>query len=321
MYEAEADLYVAHDTHPDIMDEYEEHDKGEDKLCLEVIALADVLLEHRRPEAQLTFEDFVVPEPDDAVVRVQESSIGKALLAGPDTQFAIESDGSYYPILDIRRKDLALRGISVRAWGWNYPRVAMTNGPGEPYRYPEHLLQFPSNEQDHTRQLDIRFSYSHPSARAVVEEIHLYTTDRTARLSSQFWVSAYAETGYEGHGGKQIEATDESMLEFLELVARIVGDDPESYTEWYERKLVDLLRIYEGTQEGKKMNELSELLWPAQALYEIAERPREELAEETIETALRRDEVQRSMALALLDEQINYWHELRTKHAADGFDG
>ena len=144
----------------------------------------------------------------------------------------------------------------------------MTNGPGEPYRYPEHLLQFPSNEQDHTRQLDIRFSYSHPSARAVVEEIHLYTTDRTARLSSQFWVSAYAETGYEGHGGKQIEATDESMLEFLELVARIVGDDPESYTEWYERKLVDLLRIYEGTQEGKKMNELSELLWPAQALYE-----------------------------------------------------
>ena len=40
MYEAEADLYVAHDTHPDIMDEYDEHDKGEDKLCLEAIALA-----------------------------------------------------------------------------------------------------------------------------------------------------------------------------------------------------------------------------------------------------------------------------------------
>ncbi len=123
MYEAEADLYVAHDTHPDIMDEYDEHDKGEDKLCLEAIALAGVLLEHRRPEAQLTFEDFVVPEPDDAVVRVQESSIGKALLAGPDTQFAIKSDGSHYPVLDIRRKNLTLNGISVRAWGVGLPTV------------------------------------------------------------------------------------------------------------------------------------------------------------------------------------------------------
>lgn len=173
--------------------------------------------------------------------------------------------------------------------GWDYPRSATTNGPDEAYRYPEHFLQFPSDEQEYNRQLDIRFSYSHPDASVVVEELHLYTADRTARLSSQFWVSEYAETGYEGHGEKQIEATDELMLEFLELVAQIVGDEPESYTEWYERQLADFLRTFEGTEEGDKMTELSNLLWPAQALYEIAERPRTELANGTIEGALRRD--------------------------------
>lgn len=231
-----------------------------------------------------------MPDESSALDRLIASSVGRDLLAGPDDQLGIASTGEHYPILDVHRRDLSLTGVGIRVWGWDHPRVEFTNPEGKQYAYPEDCLEFPVHETSPTRQIDISLSYDHPEAGFVRESVTLYVSESYGHLHSQYWMSAYAETGYEGHGGKRIEPTDERMIEFLELVAHIAGDEPMTVAAHDERRLEEVLTALDDTAYGAKARLLLESTWTQHALYELNERRDESIGGITLYEALMGDD-------------------------------
>lgn len=242
MFEDEADMHRQFGSHPEIMDEYEKHEKSASDTEMSCIALADELLALKDEKSRLTFVDIVAKEPRDVVLSKLQSIRFGQLLADDDEQLAIESDGAYYPVLDIKKQDLRLNGVGVRVWGWDDEKYVFTNQPGDDYEYPRNCLVYPSTEKSIRRQLELIFSYTH-SATTVTESVSLTLNGRGGTdVSRQIWMSAYAETGYEGHDGAGLDScSDEDVAAFADLLAEIVGDEPESIEMYQDRQYSDLL--------------------------------------------------------------------------------
>ena len=201
--------------------------------------------------------------------------------------------------------------LSLRVWGWDYkPKYTFTGD--EPRRYPDNYLQFPEDEVDKIRQLEITFGYYHPEAGQVSESLSCYVGEDGCRLSSQYYMMAYAETGYEGHGGKQLEASDESVSEFLDLVADIVGDVPETVHQRDRRVLSKFVKMTESTQYSAKIQQCIEALWPTQAIYLLMGRRNKLLNDKTIGLAMYDEITDPAVINQLLDDIIQAYQEKPT---------
>lgn len=223
---------------PPIMDEYEQYDTVADDLKLSCVALAEALHALRKPGARLSYESIEVENtPQEVLDMVRASGAGK-LLKPDDAQLAFESDGSHYPKLDVKKQDATLTGVSLTVFGWSSPKVVFTNDENEPYEYPRDYLAYPSNEESMTYEIQLSFLYNHPET-TFTEKISLSIGDITnssLSLSSNVWISEYAETGYEGHMGELLEdVTDEDIAGFADIIAEIVGDNPKATWQCAER--------------------------------------------------------------------------------------
>lgn len=229
-YESAANLYRVHGTQPEIMDELEKYDNTSEEVAT-YIALTDELLKLKRPDSPFTFVDIAVEVPASEVQdKLSQLKVGE-LLASEDQQIAIESNGEYYPVLDITKDKSTLRGVSVRAWGWDDTKVVFTDDEDEQYEFPKHALVYPSNEKTTTRELDVTFVYTANDQNEYWSEgISLHTSSNgNISVASDYIVSAYLETGYEGHGGERLKNVSSSdYMEFASLIAEIVGDEPMS---------------------------------------------------------------------------------------------
>ncbi len=237
-YEARAADFRQRGDRPAIMDEYERRDTAADALKLSCVALAEALHALRKPGTRLSYESIAVENtPQEVLGMVQESGAVK-LLKPDDLQLAFESDGSHYPKLDVKKQDATLSGVSLTVFGWSSPKVVFTNDENEPYEYPRDYLAYPSNEESRTYELRLSFLYEHPGAN-FTESILLSIGDITnssLSLSSNVWISEYAEMGYEGHMGERLEdATDEDLAGFADIIAKIVGDIPKATWQCVER--------------------------------------------------------------------------------------
>lgn len=239
LFQTEADMMQNQGIRPEIMDLYEQYDNEESELNQSCAALAEELLKLKDPGSELTFEDFVVDTPAVEVLDELRKTRAGGVLAADDKQLAIPSNGEYYPILDIKKQDAKLTGVGVRAWGWSDRKYIFTNDPGEPYQYPRDCLVYPGDEKSHSYELDITFSYDHPDAGYFNEKVSLTIGSRgNLQIGSDVWASVYAETGYEGHGGKSLkDASDEDVAAFADLIAKVVGDEPETVRHYNDRKL------------------------------------------------------------------------------------
>jgi hypothetical protein len=191
------------------------------------------------------------------------------MLSEEAEQLAIPSDGTYYPILDIRKQNAELVGVGLRVWGWDDTKYVFTNKDGEPYEYPKHALVFPSNEKSSTRQLELSFGYKDATAGEFSESISLYlSADGSAAISSNIWAMAYAETGYEGHAGSSLHnLTDDDIAAFGDLIAEIVGDTPMCVSAKIEQQLLELTDTAATPSAKQAICDLIEATWPAQASY------------------------------------------------------
>lgn len=305
MYEAEADMVKAHGVHPDIMDEYERYDgelTGTERSCL---ALADELLALKDEKSHFTFVDIVVEQqPEEVLAKLQQIKAGKAL-AGANMQLAMKSDGSYYPVLDIKKKDLKLTGVGLRVWGWDDAKYIFTNAPGEKYDYPKDLLQYPSDEKQATRRFELQFSYAHPKTTVSESVMMTVNSNGGSDVSGQIFMSAYAETGYEGHGGSSVKDwTDDDVAAFGDLVAEIVGDEPESVGMWQDRKLQKVLDEAATPEVKDAIQQLIDESWHAQALYFLTRK----WGNESID-ALARDSSRADEALAAINDIRERWRQ------------
>lgn len=268
MYEAEADMYPEGER-PAIIEEYERYDFQPSEVVTSCTALADELLALKNPDSPLTFVDIVVEsDPDTVLTKLQTIAAGK-ILADQDAQLAIASDGKYYPILDFRKENATLVGTGLRVWGWDDRKYVFTNEENEPYEYPKHALFYPTDEKSSTRQIELSFSYRDAESRGFTESVSLYLgAGGSASISSNLWSMAYAETGYEGHGGSSLDNfTDDDIAAFGDLVAEIVGDTPESIAMRIDRKLQELIETAATPAAQQAVHNLIEATWPAQANY------------------------------------------------------
>ena len=173
------------------------------------IDLANGLLEHCNPDIPITFVDIVArADPETAYQRLLETRVG-GLLLKPGDQMAIESDGSYYPILDLPKPEGAPRSIGVTVWG----RGHVWEG---------------------TRKIDIQTGYD-VGGTDVGETVSLSISSTPGGhqyASRNVSLMEYAETGYEGHHFTGThDLSEEDVEEFIELVNFMVGDEPLSVGE------------------------------------------------------------------------------------------
>ena len=305
MYEAAADLYPANER-PAIMQEYEDNDPKPSQVVVSCLALANILLEVKEPADRFTFVDIAIEDsPVTVLDKLRALSVG-AILAGEDEQLAIESDGEYYPVLDMRKQNAKLVGVGLRAWGWDDAKYGFTKKVGEPYKYPKHALVYPSDEKSCTRQLELSFAYRNDQSTIFTESISLYLSDSgSATISSQVWAMAYAETGYEGHGGSSFQTpTDEDIAAFGDLIAEIVGNEPESILMKQNRQLQALTDATATPSAKQAVQKLIEATWPAQAQYFLT---REQTGEDSSIADQLCNEATADQAITAIHEIIKAW--------------
>lgn len=234
------------------------------------IALADALLEHKDPSNSLPFVDIVVQaSPEDAYEGLSKTRYGQ-LLMQDDEQMALQSDGSYYPKLDLQKQNGRLQSVGLRVWGWESEKVRFADsddwqaGSGGNYTVYQ-------GETDQARELSISFSYI-IGDKLVAETIKLYGSTSKPGLPGglrSVVVPDYAETGYEGHAHLGLhDASSQDVTDFLELVADMVGEQPESYYQLQARQLQQAKQeVNQSGGDGSLVDKVLDATWPAQAAY------------------------------------------------------
>ncbi|QQS22217.1 hypothetical protein IPM09_01580 [Candidatus Saccharibacteria bacterium] len=280
------------------------------------IALADELLAHKKVDDPFSCIGIVVQHsPKRVLERLIATRIG-SLVRADDTQLAIPEAGEHYPQLDLRKQNGKLVAVSVLVWGWDHEKTRFVD---DSPAYPNGYRDYPG-EIDKTRQLDINFSYDIGGV-DVTESVSLYgstCSPSNVEAMSHIWASVYAETGYEGHGSEAIdEPSDADLYEFLELVASIVGDIPESFGEMKARQLAELRQEFEGTEYYDTILRAITVIRPTQALYEITKRERDGIG--TIARALKSGDKQlQQLAYERLVEIIEWFEESRARATLGG---
>lgn len=247
----------------------DEYDHEISQAQADIIAFADELLKHKPEGSALTFVDIVLQgDSQQMLEELQQGPLGH-LLASPDDNLAMESDGSHYPILDVRKRNASLTGIALRAWGWDYDKIRYTDPTQEnpPYDYKEY-----PGEKDKSRQLEISMGWragkshdNYATESISVSTYAAYLGDISA--SSQISMPVYAETGYEGHGGKyEKNVSDEAAEWFLDFIARYVGDQPKSYHELIDEQLEAVRADAERNGVVRAIDSLIRGTWTSQAL-------------------------------------------------------
>lgn len=316
-YDRVAEHYVELGVRPDILKDYQEFDSEMSNDERSYIALADELLTHRNNE--FSFIDICVDQtPSEVVDKLKQTRVG-SILTGDDEQLAFESDGEYYPILDIKKKNAELRSVGVTVWGWDDDRVAFTDRAGEDRVPARDVLMYPEGEKINRREIDIRFGYNSPeSPEHFSETVRLSVSEWGLSISRQVYVSAYAEMGYEGHHGKSMPDVQESdVADFGDLVADIVGDNPMSGRERQKQQYEQYLEEVTLAESVEYIKEWVDNGWDGQVMIDL-------------ERALKVDGVPLKQALATPDlsekahkvlvDHVDYKRLKRNKLAAKGGD-
>lgn len=274
MYEIEADL-VPEGVRPDILDELEKYDRLPTPIVASCHALAAELHSLKDPENHFTFVDIALDLPADEILEKVQSIAAGSMLAGDTDQLAIESNGEYYPVLNFTKEKADLVGASLRIWRWEDKKYVFTNKLGEAYDHQKHLIVYPDEEKSIRQQIELSFHYQDEGSGTFSESIslHLGPLD-AASMGTQVFASAYAETGYEGHRHTHAdEITDDTIAEFVDLIAEIVGDEPESVRQQQSRRLARFIDGLPTKEARRAVLDAVEKLWPAQVIGMLATSP------------------------------------------------
>lgn len=310
LYETEAAIHQHYCTQPEIMALLEQYDELLSDTEASCVALADELLALKDEKDKVwSFVDIMIDHaPDQLLATIEATRIGQ-VLAADDEQLAIPSDGSYYPVLDVTKATSKLVGVGLRVWGWDYEKYVYTNDGDEKYEHPKHVLMYPSDEKKISRQLELQFSYRTTDGGSLCESVSLSVGDGAdVGIVRSVWMSAYAETGYEGHNHMKLErCEDRDMMAFGDIIAEAVGDVPESVGMRQSRLLQEL--VDKMPADGREVvQRLIDTTWPAQAIYLLGRRLKD--TNLTIAKSLL-DETHKTQAIAALEETIAQWSQRR----------
>lgn len=282
------------------------YDEEMTQVQADFIAFSDVLLEYKDSESPLTFVDFVVDaSATDLYQQISNTSLGKELLIKEGEQMAIESQNPGYPQLDMPKVAEKIDGVSVRVYGWDYDK----------YRFDDDTRRDVSlidGEVDKTREIKITF-YRAAGKEEVGESIAVWGADtRTGHMnvSREVWMSAYAETGYEGHGFKSSDTmTDESIEQLLEVIAGALGDSPKTVQQWNLERQQSIAAKAHQRGVGELFDQLQAMMWPAQTVS-LCEAKLARFDGRSVASLLEREDDEGEQgAAAALEYVIDWWQK------------
>lgn len=319
MYEQMAKDYADLDIRLDILDDYEKFDSklpGIDRSCIE---LADELLTHKHRENMPFVAICIDQAAKDVIDKLKQTRIG-SLLCDDDEQLAFESEGGYYPVLDIKKKDAKLQGIGLTVHGLNSDRYTFTDSDEEIREPKRHLLMYPESEKINQREFILSFSYNIPNQKAghFSEKIEFSVGESYTRISSSVYVSEYMEMGYEGHHARGLyDLEDADIAAMGSLIAEIVGDNPiathERQTQQYEKYLTKIIR----PESQRYIEEWVDNSWDGQVMADLEHKLK--VGGLPLEKALVTPELV-AEAHKVLADHVDYKRLSRNKYAAKGQD-
>ncbi|HRC28131.1 MAG TPA: hypothetical protein PKV96_01970 [Candidatus Saccharimonas sp.] len=171
------------------------------------ISLADILLELKDPKAARTFQEVLVPrEPQEVLERLQAIRAGE-LLAALDDEIDITPMIDDIDMFGVSKRDATLQRVGIVAWDWDSGVL---------------------DDADKIRKIDIEFHYLHPAAKdGVTETISLYVWCGEVTLMRGSFVKPHDEDEFEdSEDHALVGQTDQDIIDFIELVAWAVGDNP-----------------------------------------------------------------------------------------------
>lgn len=316
-YGVEAGMYGAAHMRPEIMDLYEEYDSRLTDTETSCIALADELLALKEESSPLTFIDICVDMPAADVLRKMQAIKAGELLTNDDEQLAIESNGEYYPILDMKKENADLVGVGLRVWGWDHDKYIYVDSNNEERDYKRDLLVYPAGEKSAQRQLEVTFAYcnrlpANDGSNHFNESISLTINQFSgSSLSRSVQAMAYAETGYEGHLHANLKHIQEAdIAAFGDLVAEIVGGEPESLRMRQDRQLAEVVAGAVNESAKSAAQELINVTWPAQANFILSLKKKE--TGKTLAEMLQ-SEADVNRGVELIRQYIEKWQEKTAK--------
>lgn len=242
------------------------------------LAFVNDLLSLKNDE-RLTFVDIVVQLPAEKVLQMLQKTRVADVLNGEDDQIALESDGSYYPVLDMRKSDSSLVGAGVRVWGWG----------------------------SSSYKVDLSFFYQNPAKQTFSETCSANIGSSTEGISGHVYINEYAETGYEGHGFKICEnISEEDITKFCDIVAEAVGDEPESISMYQDRLLKAIVEGAATDALKSAIERLINMTWPAQALY-LLRRKSPETGLSIVAQSKYHDPENEAALIEAIEHYINIW--------------
>lgn len=256
---------------PEIRPRDDEHDFEFTRRQANALALADELLKLRDPESRLTFVDILLDSDDEDIRQELLDGPLAGMLKGATDELAMESDGSYYPVVHMTKARSMFTGMRLTMWGWDQEKIRYTGGEHKDGGY-----EYRTYEGQKDRSVKFEFSMGYrslddPSVMAA-ESLSLSVSSSVPggkfAVSRDVWMSPYAETGYEGHDQKYNGKPTKKQVEwFLDLVAKSVGDEPISEKQFVHNQVMDFAMKADGVGAGEGVRALIDGTWDAQALY------------------------------------------------------
>lgn len=271
MYEQMAAEYVDLGIRPDILDEYEKYESRFTDVEQHCFELADELLKHKHRE-DVSFASICIDQPPEKVIdKLKQTKIG-SLLYGDDEQLAYESDGSYYPILDIKKKYAELLDVGLSVRHCDNDKFAWTNSDDEERVPGRDILRYPAGEEIKRREFTLVFSYNIPTLDrgGFDEKIKFCVDERGSSAFRSVYISQYMEMGYSGHhDGSLINISEDDVAAMGDLLVEIVGENPISPSERKTQQYIEFLNEIALPESRQYIEEWVDNSWDGQVLTDL----------------------------------------------------
>ncbi len=207
---------------------YEQHDIAPSPLSVSCRALAEALLALEGSEGENNHANVrVVMDSSEILDKLSTLRIAE-LIAPADEQLALPPESAEAEEVDFKKVDARFIGVGLDIWHEVQPR---NDG------MPPESMPYPADEKSHRFSLDLSLQYLHPVHGSIVETLSLHIDSAGGiMLASQIESPVYEQAMANGYKAKKLESvTDTDTAAFADLIAEVVGDEPETVAQHSNR--------------------------------------------------------------------------------------
>lgn len=235
-FESAARAMAASGEKPEILKLYEQHDVAPTPVSISCCAFAEALLKLEDSTGETPHTRIeLTKSPDQVLAELQGLQAGR-LLTDANEQLALPGaeSGSYQG--DLKKSDMMLMAVSFDVWQQDQDFLLVNKNSTAP-KFPDDYVPYVGGEKRRSYTLNMSFEYLMPDSTYAIESLALnIDASGGLRLFRNVETQAYERAGLTDYMAESIENPNEAVVtEFVDFLARIVGDNPETELQQKER--------------------------------------------------------------------------------------